>query len=141
MPAGSHLVLADGRLHYAHPEHEQFAVNAWRAPQRLFVAHTPNQRTILPSTFGRPPGSVIASANRRGNHGDASGSGSPLHNPNRVQQCRKTAGTARPARGARGSQADRDAGGVHDQLLTKDEIFGLQARPARELLSGDRKFT
>src|SRR4030088_1510566 len=40
-------VLGDARLRDLKPELEQFAVNAWRAPKRVFDAHPPDQRTQL----------------------------------------------------------------------------------------------
>src|SRR5882757_8700602 len=36
-------VLGDARLRDLKPELEQFAVNAWRAPKRVFDAHPPDQ--------------------------------------------------------------------------------------------------
>src|SRR6202163_4311122 len=36
-------VLGDARLRDLKPELEQFAVNAWRAPKRIFDAHPPDQ--------------------------------------------------------------------------------------------------
>src|SRR3981081_1375783 len=40
-------VLGDARLRDLKPELEQFAVNAWRAPKRVFDAHPPDQRAQL----------------------------------------------------------------------------------------------
>ena len=40
-------VLGDARLRDLEPELEQFAVNAWRAPKRIFDAHPPDQRAQL----------------------------------------------------------------------------------------------
>src|SRR5258707_1606568 len=40
-------VLRDARLRDLKPELEQFAVNAWRAPKRIFDAHPPDQRAQL----------------------------------------------------------------------------------------------
>jgi hypothetical protein len=40
-------VLADARLGDLKPELEQFAVNAWRVPQRIFDAHPPDQRAQI----------------------------------------------------------------------------------------------
>src|SRR5260370_29536200 len=40
-------VLRDARLRDLKPEPEQFAVNAWRAPKRIFDAHPPDQRAQL----------------------------------------------------------------------------------------------
>src|ERR1700738_5491404 len=37
-------VLGDARLRDLKPELEQFAVNAWRTPKRIFDAHPPDQR-------------------------------------------------------------------------------------------------
>src|SRR6202163_590625 len=54
-------VLGDARLRDLKPELEQFAVNAWRAPKRVFDAHPPDQRTQLrvdlrsPSQWARLP--------------------------------------------------------------------------------------
>src|SRR5882757_7224863 len=36
-------VLGDARLRDLKPELEQFAVDAWRAPKRIFDAHPPDQ--------------------------------------------------------------------------------------------------
>ena len=36
-------VLGDARLRDFKPELEQFAVDAWRAPKRIFDAHPPDQ--------------------------------------------------------------------------------------------------
>src|ERR1700730_16110512 len=46
-PPSSDHVLGDARLCDLKPELEQFAVNAWRAPKRVFDAHPPDQRTQL----------------------------------------------------------------------------------------------
>src|ERR1700681_4415997 len=54
-------VLGDARLRDLKPEHEQFAVNAWRASKRVFDAHPPDQRAQLrvdlrsPSQWARLP--------------------------------------------------------------------------------------
>src|SRR6266478_255826 len=54
-------VLRDARLRDLKPELEQFAVNAWRAPKRIFDAHPPDQRAQLrfdrrsPSQWARLP--------------------------------------------------------------------------------------
>src|ERR1700682_6554218 len=40
-------VLGNARLRDLKPELEQFAVNAWRAPKRVFDAHPPDQRAQL----------------------------------------------------------------------------------------------
>src|SRR3979411_3017516 len=59
-PAFDH-VLGDARLRDLKPELEQFAVNAWRAPKRVFDAHPPDQRAQLrgdlrsPSQWARLP--------------------------------------------------------------------------------------
>src|ERR1700680_2173266 len=37
-------VLGDARLRDLKPEFEQFAVDAWRAPKRIFDAHPPDHR-------------------------------------------------------------------------------------------------
>src|SRR5260370_38454993 len=59
-------VLGDARLRDLKPEFEQFAVNAWRAPKRIFDAHPPDQYAQLrvdrrsPSPMGaafNPPSS------------------------------------------------------------------------------------
>src|ERR1700675_3792570 len=47
-------VLGDARLRDLKPELEQFAVNAWRAPKRVFDAHPPDQRAQLRVDL-RPP--------------------------------------------------------------------------------------
>jgi hypothetical protein len=54
-------VLGDARLRDLKPELEQFAVNARRAPKRIFDAHPPDQRAQLrvdlrsPSQWARLP--------------------------------------------------------------------------------------
>src|ERR1700692_3446538 len=54
-------VLGDARLRDLKPELEQFAVNAWRAPKRVFDAHPPDQSAQLrvdprsPSQLARLP--------------------------------------------------------------------------------------
>src|SRR3984893_16609025 len=54
-------VLGNARLSDLKPELEQFAVNAWRAPKRVFDAHPPDQRAQLrvdlrsPSQWARLP--------------------------------------------------------------------------------------
>src|SRR6266478_1209085 len=54
-------VLRDARLRDLKPELEQFAVNARRAPKRIFDAHPPDQRAQLrvdrrsPSQWARLP--------------------------------------------------------------------------------------
>src|SRR3979490_1588345 len=61
-------VLGDARLRDLKPELEQFAVNAWRAPKRVFDAHPPDQRAQLrvdlrlPSQWARLPTPVAAKA-------------------------------------------------------------------------------
>src|SRR6266481_4573504 len=61
-------VLGDARLRDLKPELEQFAVDAWRAPQRVFDAHPPDQRAQLrvdlrsPSQWARLPTPVAAKA-------------------------------------------------------------------------------
>src|SRR5258705_499200 len=59
-------VLGDARLRDLKPELEQFTVNAWRAPKRIFDAHPPNQYAQLhidprsPSPSTRFPTPVAA---------------------------------------------------------------------------------
>src|SRR3981189_1021033 len=61
-------VLGDARLRDLKPELEQFAVDAWRAPKRIFDAHPPDQYAQLrvdlrsPSLWARPPTPVAAKA-------------------------------------------------------------------------------
>src|SRR6202045_3596135 len=61
-------VLGDARLRDLKPGLEQFAVNAWRAPKRIFDAHLPDQRAQLrfdlrsPSQWARLPTPVAAKA-------------------------------------------------------------------------------
>src|ERR1700694_3690312 len=61
-------VLGDARLRDLKPELEQFAVDAWRAPKRIFDAHPPDQRAQLrvdlrsPSQWARLPTPVAAKA-------------------------------------------------------------------------------
>jgi hypothetical protein len=65
-PPPSDHVLGDARLRDLKPELEQFAVNAWRAPKRVFEAHPPDQHTQLgvdlrpPSQWARLPTPVAA---------------------------------------------------------------------------------
>src|SRR5260370_38762818 len=59
-------VLGDARLRDLKPELEQFAVDAWRAPKRIFDAHSPDQDAQLrldlrsPSPWARLPTPVAA---------------------------------------------------------------------------------
>src|SRR5258708_37471519 len=46
-PPSSDHVLGDARLPDLKPELEQFAVDAWGAPKRIFDAHPPDQRAQL----------------------------------------------------------------------------------------------
>src|SRR5450631_1611730 len=61
-------VLGDARLRDLNPELEQFAVDAWRAPKRIFDAHPPDQCAQLrvdlrsPSLWARLPTPVAAKA-------------------------------------------------------------------------------
>src|SRR6266700_7882353 len=61
-------VLGDARLRDLKPELEQFAVDAWRAPTRIFDAHPPDQYPQLrvdlrsPSLWARLPTPVAAIA-------------------------------------------------------------------------------
>src|ERR1700694_4302308 len=61
-------VLGDARLCDLKPELEQFAVDAWRAPKRIFDAHPPDQCAQLrvdlrsPSLWARLPTPVAAKA-------------------------------------------------------------------------------
>src|SRR6202161_2608331 len=61
-------VLGDAGLRDLKPELEQFAVNAWRTPKRIFDAHPPDQRAQLrvdlrsPSLGARFPTPVAAKA-------------------------------------------------------------------------------
>src|SRR6266403_2624756 len=61
-------VLGDARLRDLKPELEQFAVNAWRTPERILHAHPPDQRAQLrfdlrsPSQWARLPTPVAAKA-------------------------------------------------------------------------------
>src|SRR5260370_25899241 len=59
-------VLGDARLRDLKPELEQFAVDAWRAPKRIFDAHPPDQyaqlRVDLRSQWARLPTPVAAKA-------------------------------------------------------------------------------
>src|SRR5471032_3637749 len=61
-------VLGDARLRDLKPELEQFAVDAWRAPKRIFDAHPPDQYPQLclnlrsPSQRARLPTPVAAKA-------------------------------------------------------------------------------
>src|SRR6202163_2815432 len=61
-------VLGDARLRDLKPELEQCAVDAWRAPKRIFDAHPPDQHAHLrvdlrsPSPWARLPTPVVAKA-------------------------------------------------------------------------------
>jgi len=61
-------VLGDARLRDLKPELEQFTVDTWRAPERVFDAHPPDQYAQLrvdrrsPSLWARYPTSVAAKA-------------------------------------------------------------------------------
>src|ERR1700694_2538751 len=61
-------VLGDARLRDLNPELEQFAVDAWRAPKRIFNAHSPDQHAQLrfdlrsPSQWARLPTPVATKA-------------------------------------------------------------------------------
>src|SRR6266478_6269253 len=61
-------VLGDARLRDLKPELEQFAVDAWRVPKRIFDAHPPDQYAQLradlrsPSLWARLPTPVAAKA-------------------------------------------------------------------------------
>ena len=61
-------VLGDARLRDLKPELEQFAVDAWCPPKRIFDAHPPDQRTQIrldlrpPSQWERLPTPVAAKA-------------------------------------------------------------------------------
>src|ERR1700681_1876856 len=61
-------VFGDARLRDLKPELEQFAVDAWRAPKRVFDAHPPDERSQLrvdlrsPSLWARLPTPVATKA-------------------------------------------------------------------------------
>src|SRR5216683_5245155 len=61
-------VLGDARLRDFKPELEQFAVDPWRAPKRIFDTHPPDQYAQLrvdlrsPSPWARRPTPVSAKA-------------------------------------------------------------------------------
>src|SRR5438094_505118 len=57
-------VLGDARLRYLKPEFEQLAVNAWRAPKRIFDTHPPDQSAQLRVDLRSP--SLWATADRHG---------------------------------------------------------------------------
>src|SRR5258706_8148276 len=67
-PPSFDYVLGDARLRDLKPELEQFAVDAWRAPKRIFDAHPPDQYAQLrvdlrsPSLWARLPTPVAAKA-------------------------------------------------------------------------------
>src|ERR1700730_804421 len=47
-------VLGDTRLRDLEPELEQFAVDTWRTPKRIFDAHPPDQYAQLPVDLRSP---------------------------------------------------------------------------------------
>jgi hypothetical protein len=61
-------VLGDARLRQFKPELEQFAMDAWRSPERVLDAHSPDQRAQFsidlrsPSPWARLPTPVAAKA-------------------------------------------------------------------------------
>ena len=67
-PFECELVISGQRLRDLKPELEQFAVDAWRAPKRIFAAHPPDQYAQLrvdlgsPSQWARLPTPVAAKA-------------------------------------------------------------------------------
>src|SRR5258708_23799969 len=67
-------VLGDARLRDLKPELEQFAVDAWRAPKRIFDAHPPDQDAQLrldlrsPSSWARLPTPVAAKSGSMPTH-------------------------------------------------------------------------
>src|SRR5713101_3486658 len=67
-PSSFDHVLGGARLRDFKPELEQFAVDAWRAPKRIFDAHPPDQHAQLrvdlrsPSLWARLPTPVAAKA-------------------------------------------------------------------------------
>src|ERR1700675_4570211 len=67
-PSSFDHVLGDARLRDLKPELEQFAVDAWRSPKRIFDAHPPDQYAQLrvdlrsPSLWARLPTPVAAKA-------------------------------------------------------------------------------
>src|SRR5438046_3559476 len=67
-PPSCDHVFGDARLRDLKPELEQFAVDAWRAPKRIFDAHPPDQYPQLrvdlrsPSLWARLPTPVAAKA-------------------------------------------------------------------------------
>src|SRR6266849_3022434 len=68
LPSSFDHVLGDARLRDLKPEFEQFAVDAWRAPKRIFDAHPSDQYAQLrvdlrsPSLWARLPTPVAAKA-------------------------------------------------------------------------------
>src|SRR6266566_3803494 len=72
-------VLGDARLRDLKPELEQFAVDAWRAPKRIFDAHPPDQYAKLrvdlrsPSLWARLPTPVAAKTGPMPTHERLSG--------------------------------------------------------------------
>src|SRR5678816_1416526 len=67
-PTPFDYVLGDARLRDFKPVLEQFAVDAWRAPKRIFDAHPPDQSAQLrvdrrsPSQWARLPTPVATKA-------------------------------------------------------------------------------
>ena len=69
-------VLGDAGLGHLKPELEEFSVNAWRAPKRIFDAYPPDQRAGPPRSAAALPMIVTSSASSCENQPDANAQGS-----------------------------------------------------------------
>src|SRR5215470_11891601 len=127
-------VLGDARLRDLKPELEQFAVNAWRAPKRIFDAHPPDQDAQLrldprsPSPWARLPTPIAAKSGSMPTH--------KRLGPNdcdNLQDCRKTAIQLdkEPAIKVREPNATTRPAPQDNQLMSQRRILGLkpQLRP------------
>jgi hypothetical protein len=122
-------VLGDARLRDLKPELEQFAVDAWCAPKRIFDAHPPDQNAELrldlrpPSPWARHPTPVAAK------------SGSvPTHERlgpddcDNLQDCRKPAIQLdkEPAIMVREPNATTRPAHQDNQLMSKHRVLGFK---------------
>jgi hypothetical protein len=122
-------VLGDGRLRDLKPELEQFAVNAWRAPKRIFDAHPPDQDAQLrldlwsPSPLARLPTPVAAKSGSVPTHERLG----PDDGEN-LQDCWKPAIQLdkEPAIMVREPNATTRRAPQDNQLMSKDRVLGFK---------------